>query len=138
MINNTLPKLSPVRLGDKPILPLARGPGNRLGPAVHPLILAPHNDDVQWINDIIINQIVQSNFERTYYSADSADCDQDEPDVFPPHFLHSFNCSQLPPHQLRLKPGVPILLIRNINPDGGLANGTRLTVKELKETVITY
>ena len=32
----------------------------------------------------------------------------------------------LPPHKLRLREGMPIMLLRNLNGARGLANGTRL------------
>ena len=38
----------------------------------------------------------------------------------------------LPPHSLDLKIGAPIMLLRNINPSAGLANGTRLVVHNMQ------
>ena len=37
----------------------------------------------------------------------------------------------LPPHTLLLKRGIPIILLRNLNPYRGLCNGTRLIVLEV-------
>ncbi|XP_057756085.1 uncharacterized protein LOC130975280 [Arachis stenosperma] len=45
-------------------------------------------------------------------------------------------CSGLPNHSLKLKIGVPIILLRNIDPAGGLCNGTRLVVQDLGTNVI--
>ncbi len=39
-------------------------------------------------------------------------------------------------HELKLKVGVPILLLRNLNQSIGLCNGTRLIVKRLGQRVI--
>jgi ATP-dependent DNA helicase PIF1 len=39
-------------------------------------------------------------------------------------------------HELQLKVGVPILLLRNFNQSIGLCNGTRLIVKRLGQRVI--
>jgi ATP-dependent exoDNAse (exonuclease V) alpha subunit len=39
-------------------------------------------------------------------------------------------------HELELKVGVPILLLRNLNQSIGLCNGTRLIVKRLAQRVI--
>ncbi|XP_057720182.1 uncharacterized protein LOC130934650 [Arachis stenosperma] len=45
-------------------------------------------------------------------------------------------CSGLPNHSLKLKIGVPIILLRNVDPAGGLCNGTRLVVRDLGTNVI--
>ncbi|XP_071688293.1 uncharacterized protein [Rutidosis leptorrhynchoides] len=42
----------------------------------------------------------------------------------------------LPKHDLRLKVGVPVILLRNIDRASGLCNGTRLQIVELKDKVI--
>jgi ATP-dependent DNA helicase PIF1 len=60
----------------------------------------------------------------SYPSADSA-VDTDNPDMYPIEFLHSLTPSDLPPHKLDLKVGVPVTLLRNIDPGDGLASGTR-------------
>ncbi len=44
--------------------------------------------------------------------------------------------SGLPQHELKLKPNVPITLMRNIDPKNGACNGTRLIVKELLPNLI--
>ena len=49
---------------------------------------------------------------------------------YPTEFLNTLNISGLPPHILNLKVGLPIILIRNINPATGLCNGTRLIIKQ--------
>ena len=77
---------------------------------------------------------------RTYHSFDSVqeleDHVHDPNHRYPEEYLHSLNASGLPPHILRLKPGMPIVLLRNINPGQGLANGTRLVVERLCDKFI--
>ena len=43
-------------------------------------------------------------------------------------FLNTLSSSGIPPHELTLKVGCPIILLRHINPKRGLTNGTRLQV----------
>lgn len=66
-------------------------------------------------------------------------CDRisDEADAiqFPIEFLESIEDSGLPPHELKLKIGAPIILIRNLKPPQ-LCNGTRLVVRALGKTVV--
>ncbi|GMF18234.1 unnamed protein product [Phytophthora fragariaefolia] len=62
--------------------------------------------------------------------------DDDDWNFFEPEILNSVNINGIPPHKLTLKKGAPIMLMRNLNPDLGLCNGTRLQVVELKPNVI--
>jgi ATP-dependent DNA helicase PIF1 len=48
--------------------------------------------------------------------------------LYPVEFLNILNISGLPPHKLILKKELPIICLRNINPNEGLCNGTRLKV----------
>ncbi len=50
--------------------------------------------------------------------------------------LNATSVSGLPPHILKLKVGMPIMLLRNLNPTDGLCNGTRLIVKKLLPRII--
>ena len=54
---------------------------------------------------------------------------------YPFEFLHTIDLPGLPPHKLHLKPGVPIMLLRNLDPPK-LCNGTRMLVKNLRQHVI--
>ncbi len=50
-------------------------------------------------------------------------------DLYPVEFLNSITAGSLPPHELMMKKGCIVMLLRNLNPREGLANGTRLIVK---------
>nr|GEW58416.1 DNA helicase [Tanacetum cinerariifolium] len=41
-----------------------------------------------------------------------------------------------PPHELELKVGIPIMLLRNVNLQGGMCNGTRMIIKKLWSKLI--
>ncbi|KAL0824570.1 hypothetical protein Bca101_048247 [Brassica carinata] len=77
--------------------------------------------------------------ERSYLSSDSIDTsDTSKIDdmVYTQEYLNSIKISGLPNHDLKLKIGAPIMLLRNIDPKGGLCNGTRLLVTQLANHVI--
>lgn len=95
-------------------------------------LLAPKNNDVNEINATIQNHIRGNT--KTYKSID---CVTDENDAvnYPVEFLNSLDLPGLPPHDLTLKIGVPIILLRNIDPPR-LCNGTRLVVKKLMNNII--
>jgi PIF1-like helicase/Helicase len=91
-------------------------------------ILASRNTSVREINNECIERFPGEVVE--YLSDDSADL-PDNTDVPPPEVLHTFNVNGLPPSRLRLKVGMPVMLLRNINPEAGLCNGTRLVITRL-------
>lgn len=101
-------------------------------------ILAPTLEDVLAVNQYMLDEMPRE--ERVYLSCDSI-CRHDEnaenmADVYTTVLLNSINGSGLPYHQLRLKTGAPIMLLRNIDKYMGLCNGTRLIVSRLCERVI--
>ncbi|XP_010480907.2 PREDICTED: ATP-dependent DNA helicase PIF1-like [Camelina sativa] len=100
-------------------------------------ILAPRNDDVNTINQIMLDKLPGE--EKSFLSCDSIDpTDLDSVDnpVFTPDFLNSIKISGLPNHNLRLKVRAPIMLLRNLDPKGGLCNGTRLQITQMADHVL--
>ena len=95
-------------------------------------ILAATNNDVNFINLKIQNGIPG---EATTYKSIDTLMNQDEVVNYPTEFLNSLNLPGMPPHILTLKKGVPIILLRNINPPQ-LCNGTRLSVKNMMSNII--
>ncbi|XP_010484992.1 PREDICTED: ATP-dependent DNA helicase PIF1-like [Camelina sativa] len=100
-------------------------------------ILCPTNDDVNTINDHMIS--ILEGEEKVYLSSDSIDPadkrNKDNP-AYSPDFLNSVRISGVPNHALRLKIGCPVMLLRNIDPYGGLMNGTRLQITQMVDHVI--
>ncbi|KAG1096320.1 hypothetical protein G6F42_018386 [Rhizopus arrhizus] len=81
-------------------------------------ILTPKNKDVKAINDLLLTSLPESLI------------------VMPAEILGTIESGSLPPHQLDLKVGSPIMIIRNIDPAAGLCNGTRMIVNSLGTNII--
>ncbi|KAM0918646.1 hypothetical protein ACQ4PT_008729 [Festuca glaucescens] len=88
-------------------------------------ILCPTNTVVDEINDSIFERV--PGCARRYLSSDSisksTDHAFDAELLYPPEFLHSVTINNFPHHELNLKVGVPVMLLRNINQSLGLCNG---------------
>ncbi|KAF7826328.1 ATP-dependent DNA helicase PIF1-like [Senna tora] len=77
-------------------------------------ILSPTLDDVAQVNEFMLGLLP----------------------VYTTEFLNTICDSGLPYHQLKLKVGAPIMLLRNIDRSMGLCNGTRLILTRMCEHVI--
>lgn len=101
-------------------------------------IMCPRNETVDEINKYIMSQIQGE--EVTYLSCDTV-CrattnNSDMEDMYPTEFLNSLSFPGIPNHELKLKVGLPIMLLRNINQAAGLCNGTRMTITQLGQKYI--
>ncbi|KAH7816885.1 putative DNA helicase [Monocercomonoides exilis] len=99
-------------------------------------ILCTKNDDTFEVNSQILDLI--NSESRTYTSADSAEFEDPNDDFtsFSIEYLNSLIYSGLPPHQLRLKVGAIVILLRNLDLANGLCNGTRRIVEQLVKQCI--
>ena len=86
-------------------------------------ILAPTNKQVDAINNLISETFPGKPFVLT--SSDELS-NPDDLSRFNIEYLNSLSPSGLPTHRLFLKVGMPLMLLRNLNPKMGLCNGTRL------------
>ncbi|XP_042055739.1 uncharacterized protein LOC121800221 [Salvia splendens] len=77
---------------------------------------------------------------RVYLSSDSiAKSDQSSngfAEIHSVEFLNNLKCSGTPNHELLLKVGTPVMLLRNIDHANGLCNGTRLIITRLGDHVL--
>ncbi|XP_025611896.1 uncharacterized protein [Arachis hypogaea] len=101
-------------------------------------ILAPTLEVVNDVNSFIMQRVDAD--AKTYLSSDTLCLEEgnmeSELDMLTPDVLNAINCSGLPPHELTLKVGLPVMLLRNIDQSNGLCNGTRLRVRRLGNHVI--
>ncbi|XP_015932488.1 uncharacterized protein LOC107458796 [Arachis duranensis] len=93
-------------------------------------ILAPTLDVVNEVNNHVMSLIPGN--ERVYLSSDTLISEdghlESELYTMSTESLNALNCLGIPRHQLVLKIGVPVMLLRNIDQSNGLCNGTRMQV----------
>ena len=101
-------------------------------------IVCPKNETADCINAEILRTIKgRSHFYTSNDQAIPRTNDGGASEIlYPVEYLNSINISGFPPHELELKIGTPIMLLRNLNVQGGLCNGTRLIVTQLLTRVI--
>ena len=76
-------------------------------------ILAPLNDTVKNINRTLINSLPGRLFT---YAAINSVVDETEAIQYPTEFHNSIEVSGLPPHQLAIKVGIPVMILRSLLP----------------------
>jgi hypothetical protein len=102
-------------------------------------IFTPLNEHVDALNKLINDKYAFTKHDgspaqhRVYYSADSV-VHGEQHGIYPIEFLNTFSFSGVPPHELHLQEGCPIILLCNMT--NGLANDTRLIVIQLMQHVI--
>jgi hypothetical protein len=90
-------------------------------------LLSCKNDDVDDLNTNILAKFPGE--ESVLMSADSVVTDKGiaiDYQPYPVEYLNSLICSGLPLAKLALKPGCPLMLLRNLDPSNGLCNGTHM------------
>ncbi|XP_074362378.1 uncharacterized protein LOC141702627 [Apium graveolens] len=93
-------------------------------------ILAPLNEHVENVNMIVLQRLPGEFKEYKSYDTickGSSTSVTDEA-LYPPEYLNSLKFSGMPNHELKIKIGAPIMLLRNLNAKKGLCNGTRLII----------
>ncbi|XP_074283492.1 uncharacterized protein LOC141608040 [Silene latifolia] len=79
-------------------------------------IFAPTHEIVEAVNDYVLSKIDED--EVIYLSSDEVSNDDRgmaDPDLHSTEYLNSIKCSGLPNHQLKLKVGAMVILLRNID-----------------------
>ncbi|XP_057803565.1 uncharacterized protein LOC131018889 [Salvia miltiorrhiza] len=101
-------------------------------------ILAPTLNAVESVNQYMIS--LNKTEGQLYRSSDSTSRSDSATDlvqqVHTPKFLNNIKCSGVPNHELYLKLGTPVMLLRNIDHANGLCNGTRLMITRLGHHVL--
>ena len=96
-------------------------------------ILAPTNKKVDSINNLISEYFPGQPIVLT--SSDEISNPQDL-QRYNTEFLNTLTPSGMPVHRLFLKKGMPLMLLRNLNPKMGLCNGTRLIFNKVHKNYL--
>ena len=91
-------------------------------------ILAPANKQVDQLNNLIADTFPGQPVVLT--SSDEV-INPDDFQRYNTEYLNSLSTSGLPNHRLFIKQGMPLMLMRNLNPKMGLCNGSRLIFQKL-------
>jgi len=102
------------------------------------IILCPRNNEVHNINEAILQQFntVPNTEVHILRSMDSVSEEDGMHYAYPVEFLQQLNSSGLPPALLCLKVSCPVILLRNLDPEEGLCNGTRIVVLNTRRKVL--
>ncbi|KAL7076373.1 hypothetical protein ACQ4LE_004482 [Meloidogyne hapla] len=98
-------------------------------------ILAPKNIDVSEINNRVLGMLPGK--EILYTSIDHAeDENRQRVNEYLDEYLNALRPNGFSVHELRLKKHAIVMLIRNLNIEKGLCNGTRMRVEEMNANLI--
>ena len=99
-------------------------------------ILAYRNDTVAEFNDKIISNMPGE--LHVLHAMNTVDLNEQavEAEPLPAEYLQSIELASLPPSILKLKIGVPLILLRNISPKEGLCNGTRVRLLSIGQNCL--
>jgi len=95
-------------------------------------ILAPKNEHVDTVNDIIIDKMRGE--VTVYKSIDTLA--EGSGELIPTEYLNSLTIGGMPPHLLRIKKNCVVICLRNIDKKNGILNGTRLRVVGMHRFVL--
>lgn len=100
-------------------------------------LLALTNHAVAAINTDILERF--PGFAREFLSVDTASDVSDSigAETYTVELLQSIDLAGMPPSKLNLKTGVPVILLRNLNPAVGLCNGTRMMIQHMNNRSLT-
>ena len=101
-------------------------------------VLCPTNEITFEVNQKVLGIVPGE--EREYLSVDTidntGDMDASACESIPLEFLNSLTPSGMPRHKIVLKQGAVVMLLRNMDKNRGLTNGTRLIVRHLGDHLL--
>lgn len=102
-------------------------------------ILTPRNKEALDMNNRVLEKM-KLETEKIYTSLDEILTKDGQPNNdsmnFTTEFLNRMTPSGMPPHELRLKKGAIVMLLRNLDVKNSMCNGTRFVVEEMGRRVL--
>ena len=98
-------------------------------------VVTPTNETCQELNKLMVAHLDAAT-EICSFSHDTACTEVDSGETYSTEFLNSLETGGLPPHELRIRHGSLVILLRNFAPHKGLCNGTRLVVQKMHKHVL--
>ncbi|XP_020985767.1 LOW QUALITY PROTEIN: uncharacterized protein LOC107461290 [Arachis duranensis] len=89
------------------------------------ILIRDWHDPIKAITFLSSDTVSKSEFQNDFIAS-----------IHTPEFINTIKCSGVPNHVLKLKVGIPIMLLRNIDHSAGLCNGTRMVITKLGKRVI--
>ena len=123
IVPNTKNEENPMKKFCQEIFPDIRNNISRPGWLEGRTVLAPTNREVDAINDMVQDWLSEAGIKLS--SADTVENPEDA-FRFNTEYLNTLRPNGFPQHTLNLKAGMPLMILRNINPRQGLCNGTRV------------
>ena len=96
-------------------------------------ILATTNKEVALLNEVLCSKLPGTG--EVFRSADEL-LNSDDVLRFNTEYLNSLTPNGFPSHILNLKPGMVLMLLRNLNPREGLCNGTKLLFEKVLDNKV--
>ena len=97
-------------------------------------VVTPTNEAAIRLNHLIIAEMPGD--ECTVYINDAITDEAASSECYPVEFLHTVETASLPPHDLRLKLGCILMVLRNYAPHLGVCNGTRVLLREIGRRIL--
>lgn len=99
------------------------------------MIIAPHNNTIDELNDLCLSKTQSQQYN--FVAVDTATFIRDAVNQeVPEHWIRGCKSSGMTPRLLKLKIGLPIILLRNLDLRSRLSSGTRLRVMEVRRFLI--
>ena len=99
-------------------------------------VLCPKLKDCIAINDLVLDELNGDDWHLLSTDRVLAD-ENDSREPIPVEVLNRQVRSGIPPHDLRLRPGCAVMLMKNLDPGIGLTNGRRLQVVSATTRIVT-